>query len=109
MKLITKEIAKELEKYPILSQDGKGMDAHVIVKFFNPMGAGTWLVTEAEKLPSGDYKFFGYCHIYFWEGGYFYLSELDEYSDRLPFGLTIERDRWIGKNATVKELSEGVA
>lgn len=41
MKLITKEIIKLFEKYPIGSQDGKGGDATVIVKFFYPAGAAT--------------------------------------------------------------------
>lgn len=47
--LMTKELEKKLEKYPIGSQDGKGMDAEVLVKYFNPCGAGTWLITEGEK------------------------------------------------------------
>ena len=77
MKLLTKEIISKFEKHPFHSQDGKGMDAEVLVKYFNPCGTGTWLIT-------------GYCHIYEWEWGYLMLSELA--SLRLPFGLTIERD-----------------
>ena len=44
MKLLTKAIEKKLEKFPLCSQDGKGDDADIICKFFNPMGSGTWYV-----------------------------------------------------------------
>ena len=37
MKLLTKAIEKQLAKYPIYSQDGKGGKAQVICKFFNPL------------------------------------------------------------------------
>lgn len=36
MKLLTKSIENKLERTPIYTNDGKGMDAPVIVKFFNP-------------------------------------------------------------------------
>ena len=49
MKLLTKEIISKFEKHPFHSQDGKGMDAEVLVKYFNPCGTGTWLITEAER------------------------------------------------------------
>ena len=71
---------------PFHSQDGKGMDAEVLVKYFNPCGTGTWLITEAER-EGDDWRLFGYCHIYEWEWGYLMLSELA--SLRLPFGLTM--------------------
>lgn len=60
-----------------------------VVKFFNPMGAATWLATELDE--DGDTLFgladlgFGYPEL-----GYFSLREIE--SVRLPFGLTIERD-----------------
>ena len=47
--LMTKELEKKFEKYPIGSQEGKMEDAEVVVKYFNPCGAGTWLITEGEK------------------------------------------------------------
>ena len=40
MKLITKAIEKKLAKFPLYSTDGKE-NKEVIVKFFNPCGAGT--------------------------------------------------------------------
>ncbi len=90
MKLTTAAIIKKFEKNPIGSQDGKGLEAKVLVKYFNPCGRGTWLITEAEKQEDGDWLLYGYCHIYEWEWGYVSLRELE--SIKLPFGLTIERD-----------------
>ena len=104
MKLLTKEIEKRLEAFPYGSQDGKGLDAEVVVKFFNPMGAGTWLITEGEKQTYGDWLLYGYCHIFEWEWGSVMLSELQ--SVRLPFGLSIERDLYTDPNATVRELAD---
>lgn len=99
MKLITKELAKEFENYPIGSQDGLGGKAKVIAKFFNPVGPGTWLITEASKLENGDYKMFGYCHLgdsEMAELGYVYLSQLENL--KLPFGLSVERDLYMPKD-----------
>ena len=53
--LMTKELAKTFEKYPLDSQDGLMEDAEVIVKYFNPCGAGTWFITEGEKQENGDW------------------------------------------------------
>jgi hypothetical protein len=102
MKLLTKEIEEKFKKFPLYSQDGKGMDSEVVVKFFNPVGAGTWLITEGEKQEDGDWMFFGYCHILEWEWGYVTLSQLAEV--KLPLGLGIERDIYTG-SGTVRELS----
>jgi len=101
MKLITKEVENKFLKYPIGSQDGKGKDALVIAKFFNPCGAGTWLITEAEK-DGDDWCMFGYCNITDWEWGYVMLSEL--ISVKLPFGLTVERDMHVPDGATVGSM-----
>lgn len=85
MKLITKAIEKKFKKYPLYSQDGKKGNARVVVKYFNPFGAGTWLITEGEKREDGDWLFYGLCHITDWEWGYVALSQLKE----VPY---IERD-----------------
>ncbi|OJY60535.1 MAG: hypothetical protein BGP16_05635 [Sphingobium sp. 66-54] len=60
-----------------------------VVKFFNPIGAATWLATELAK--DGD-TLFGLADLGFGcpELGRFSLSEM--VSVRLPFGLGIERD-----------------
>lgn len=100
MKLITKELERTFSRYPIYSQESMILDAKVIVKYFNPIGAGTWLITEAEQLSNGDWLLFGYMHIYEWEWGYVLLSELQEIE--LPYGLGIERDLYLPNDATVR-------
>ena len=89
MKLLTKEIISKFENHSFRSQEEKGFDAEVLVKYFNPCGSGTWLITEAQR-EGDDWRLFGYCHIYEWEWGFLMLSELKHL--HLPFGLTIERD-----------------
>ena len=102
MKLLTEEIIERFREYPLYSQDGKGKDSLVLVKYFNPCGSGTWLITEAEEQEDGDWLLFGYCHIQCFEWGYVMLSELQNL--KLPFGLTIERDLYTPKDAKVKDL-----
>lgn len=105
MMLMTKELEKAFERYPLYSQDGLMEEAEVVVKYFNPCGAGTWLITEGEKQENGDWMFFGYCNIFEWEWGYVTLSELQ--SIKLPFGLGIEREMY-GTGGKVKDyLGEG--
>lgn len=60
-----------------------------VVKFFNPVGAATWLATELEE--DRD-TMFGLTDLGFGcpELGSFSLLEMS--SVRLPFGLGIERD-----------------
>lgn len=100
MNLMPKDISEKLCLYPLCSQDGKGMDADVVVKYFNPYGAGTWLITEGELQPDGDWLLFGYCHIFEWEWGYVLLSELQNPE------LNIERDLY--SKGTVREHLKGV-
>lgn len=100
MKLLTKEIEEKFAKTPLYSTDEQGMNAEVLVKYFNPCGSESWLITEAEKQDNGDYLLYGYCHIHEWEWGYVLLSELKNI--KLPFGLTIERDLY--SKGTVFEL-----
>lgn len=88
VKLLTKEIISKFENHPFRSQEEKGFDAEVLVKYFNPCGSGTWLITEAER-EGDDWRLFGYCHIHEWEWGFLMLSELTHL--HLPFGLSIER------------------
>lgn len=100
--LLTKAIEKKLAAHPFGSQEGKGEDAKLLVKFFNPYGAGTWLITEAEKQPDGDWLMFGMCHIYEWEWGYVSFNELNRVRVNV-FGqkLPLERDLYAGD--TVRE------
>lgn len=102
MNLMTKELEKLFEKYPLGSQDGLGGQAKVIVKYFNPVGVGTWFITEGNKIDNGDYEMFGYCHLgddEYAELGYVMLSELEKLN--LPFGLKIERDLYLSKDCTL--------
>ncbi len=102
MKLITKAIEKQLAKYPIYSQDGKGNEARVVCKFFNPCGSHTWYILEGEKI-GNDYRFYTLFESRNGrEYGYVMLSELE--SIRLPFGLRIERDMYFTP-CTVRELN----
>lgn len=108
-KLVTKEILKKFEKYPIYSQDGKGNEAKVLVKFFNPYGCGTWLVTEASfDKEANDWDLYGLAKLNDeWEWGYLgYLKEFINLRVPTIFGvkMPIERDQYIGKNPTVKDF-----
>lgn len=112
---MTEEIIKTFEK---VGRQEESKDPLVIVKFFNPTGAGTWYATEMyyrvlpkegneEDINAKDYKpkpedeitetiFFGYVSIFGDfkdEWGYFPLSELEEF--RGLAGLGIERDLYI--------------
>lgn len=98
MKLITNEIIKLFEKYPIGSQDGKGGDTTVIVKFFYPAGAATWLITEGNLIKDengnvSDIEMFGFCcpmGVEYGELGYVMLSDLESV-EVIP-GLKVKRD-----------------
>lgn len=93
MKLLTKAIEKQLAKYTLYSQEGKGDEAQVICKFFNPCGSQTWYILEGEK-QGDDYILFAllddmgdreYCYVS--------LNELQSVKIR-PFGIGIERDMY---------------
>jgi hypothetical protein len=73
-----------------LTANGLSRGDHVpVVKFFNPVGSGTWLFSELDE--DGD-TLFGLCDLGFGcpEMGSASLSEIARI--HLPFGLTIERD-----------------
>lgn len=91
--LMTKQLEKKLNNYPIGFQDGVGEEADVLVKYFNPCAAGTWLIIKGEKQENGDWLLFGYMHIFEWEWGYVMLSGLENV--QLPFGLKIERELYV--------------
>ncbi len=101
MKLLTKEILEKLP--PLYTNEGKSPEeVKVIVKFFNPFGAGTWYATEYDPETK---TFFGYADLgnrNFAELGYFSLAELE--SLRLPGGLGVERDLHFGYDRTLAEV-----
>ena len=86
MQLITPELREQL-----IANGKRRDDDHVpVVKFFNPVGAATWLVTEMD--PEDNDYLFGLADLGmgFPELGGISLSELQGY--RGPLGLGIERD-----------------
>mgnify|MGYP002623781981 CR=1 FL=1 len=104
MKLITKEIEKKLNAVPLYSTESKA-EKEVICKFFNPYGAGTWYVFEAERQGDGDWLFFGLVDLFDKEMGYFTLSELE--SVRIGrFGGKIERDKYFNGVYRHGEITE---
>mgnify|MGYP003981940031 FL=1 len=92
MKLLTKAIETKLKKNSIKSQGAGSAEfqrtVKPVVKFFNPTGVGTWLISEMDERGI----MFGLCDLGIGspELGYVALQELEEV--RLPFNLTIERD-----------------
>ena len=102
MELLTNEVENKFKQFPYRSQDGKGLNAEVLVKYFNPCGAGTWLITEAEETET-DWILYGYCSLgYGFEFGPVSFNELQ--SIRLPYGLTIERDLHLDEGTKVCDL-----
>lgn len=100
MKLLTKAIREKLLENGKLTEVAqiKGEDEpdhKPVVKFFNPYGAGTWLITEAERdEETDDLIMFGLCDlgVGFPELGNVSLNELS--SLRFRGGLGIERDKY---------------
>jgi hypothetical protein len=92
MDLLPHDVRAALARFPIGSQDGRGMDALVVVKYFFPAGRYTLYVTEAE-FDEEDVRIFGYCISPLGEDcdewGYASLNELRTTRVR---GLSIERD-----------------
>jgi hypothetical protein len=100
VKLLTQEILAKLP--PLYSQEKKGLDAEVVVKFFTPDANAVWYATEFD----GEDLFFGYADLGLGCGelGYFSLSELQ--SVKGAFGLHVERDLyWTPK--PLKEIVGG--
>ena len=89
-KLFTKAFENRLKKYPLYSQDGKGMNAIVVERFFG--GNLTIYILEGNK-ETGE--LYGLADLgYGFEYGYFTIEQLE--SIRVPpFKLPLERDRYI--------------
>lgn len=101
MDLINEDLKALFKQYPIYSQDGKGLDTKVLVKYFNPYGVGTWLITEANELDNGDYELYGYMHLTEWEYGYILLSQLQEIQN--SNSASVEIDLYT-KGTTLKDF-----
>ena len=88
MKLLTKAIRAKLLK----NGANRDHDHAPVVKYFNPCGAATWLISEMD--PEEPDILFGLCDLGMGEPelGSVRLSELE--GVKLRFGLGIERDLW---------------
>ena len=97
MKLITKEIETKLAK-----NTGNFLVDKPYLKLFSPVGSATWLITEYNKETD---ELFGLCDLGLGspEIGYVSLKELQ--SIKLPFELSIERDRYWEPDKTLSEYN----
>lgn len=91
MKLITKSIEKQLQKYPIYSQDGKKKDAVCVVKFFMCGVNYTWYILEADL---DNKELFGITINSYGEAEYGYISLTELETVRNRWGLGVERDKY---------------
>tara|TARA_Y100000385_G_scaffold282985_1_gene338356 strand:- start:859 stop:1164 length:306 start_codon:yes stop_codon:yes gene_type:complete len=101
MELLPQEIKDILPA--LYTTEGEG-DKPVIVKFFNPVGAGTWYICEGQEQANGDWLLFGLCDLGFGmpEWGYVSLNELESVS--LPLGMGIERDVFFAPRTLSSEV-----
>lgn len=102
MQLMTTELEAMFPKL-YETEDKSPEEVHVIAKFFNPTGPGTWFAVEYDP---EERIFFGYVNLGdpdCAELGYFSLDELE--AVKLPFGLRIERDLYFG-NHSLAEVME---
>ncbi len=85
MELITSELK---ERFEMIGQQSEDLNPIIIAKFFDPMGSGTWYVSEYE--PETNICFGYVTGLGHNEWGYFSLSELE--AIERPLGMKIERD-----------------
>jgi len=99
MKLLTNEILAAAPKL-YAGEHKRPEDVPVVAKFFNPIGPGTWYMTEYDP---EERLAFGLCVIHEPELGYFSLDELE--SIELQWGMRIERDLyWNGTLADAERV-----
>lgn len=104
MKMITKEIENRMNRYPLYSQDGKGDQAKVLFKVFNPYGGQSWYVLEAGQVqPDGDRELFVFA-TYGGEGEYGYMMLSDFTNTHVKIGayrMPLEHDKYF--SGTMKD------
>ena len=100
MELLTAELREQL----IANGRNPDRDIAPAAKFFNPAGAGTWLVTDAD--PDDPDRLACLADLGFGtpELGTVRLSELEAFQG--PFGLGIERDLWFQGRWTIGVYAE---
>lgn len=86
----------------VTAETADGSHLKPVVKFFNPAGAATWLISEIAA--DGD-TLFGLCDLGVGspELGYVSLSELQAIKGR--FGLGIERDMHFEAQGTMEQYA----
>lgn len=104
MKLLTCKLEKRFEQ--IGSQDGKGLDAIVIVKYFDPVGSWSWFATEYNPETG---VFFGFVIGAEAEWGEFSLADFIIFNQKAKYnrkrlGLGIERDMYCGEKTLREHL-----
>tara|TARA_A200000159_G_scaffold109295_1_gene102128 strand:+ start:284 stop:589 length:306 start_codon:yes stop_codon:yes gene_type:complete len=100
MKLFTKAQRDKLIKNHGENENAEKTTEHkVVVKLFNPVGIGTWYLTELNPYTNVA---FGLADLHEKEIGYVDIDELENL--KLPMGLKIERDRYTKIDKTLKEL-----
>ena len=99
-KLFLNAQKKQLIKNYNLQQRDKEdqVNQKVVVKLFNPAGAGTWYLTELNPETNEAY---GLSCLQEKELGYVNLNELTSFKG--PLGLGIERDAWFPMNKKTLE------
>ncbi len=95
--LLPEAIREKLRKFPIGSQQEKGMDAEVIVRFYAPTTDGIWLVTEGNELYGGEWNLYCYSNLAGWEWYSTRLSQLEKIKG-------IRRDRGLLASSKVRDL-----
>lgn len=92
MKLLTKEIQKQLPYCRYNEEQGRSLKEHIcIFKLFAPWSSYTLFVCEGEKQDDGDWLLWGLVTgLAEDEFGYTMLSEIEALNG--PAGLKIERD-----------------
>lgn len=106
MKLLTKSITETLiangRAQALVRGTEDEIDFMPVVKLFNPLGRGTWLLTELD--PENPDLAFGLCDLGFPEMGSVLMSELE--AIRLPLGMRIERDRYWSATKTLSAYAD---
>lgn len=101
--ILSSQMAQLKANAALVRQTGDGSDLKPVVKFFNPTGGGTWLISEIDE--DGD-RLFGLCDLGHGspELGYVSLSELSQVRGR--FGIGIERDMHFKAKKSIAEYAD---
>jgi len=105
MKIITKEIEQAFAKQGYTGNKS-AKDIKIVMKLFNPTGAGTWYIYE--KCDDDQYMaFVNLGDPIMAECGYVSMTELLEFRGR--FGLPLERDmHFTPLSMTLKEVQDKI-